>query len=456
MLTTAAQTLFAFEADWSALDEFLEEHARKFALPGAALVIVDAEGTLHQWNYGEWTDMRRPYFLGSVSKAVTAATILQLISEGRIESDQRVGHLLPEITFTGPAATTLSISHLLNHTSGLSRRSGFIHVPDLDDLADAGLEIELSSSPGTTSGYSNLNYVLLGLVVERATRERFGSVAKDLLFNPLEMGSTYASAASGDGLLGGHQYWFGIPIGRQQPAFARTAIPAGFIASSPVDMGAFLSAHLADDGDNAVLLPGDSASQARIPKEYSRVAGWRTTSVDGERDLHMSGATATSYAFAALLPASNLGFVFMTNLNAYNPIVNSADAIPAGILTFLGDGTADDAFPFNRLVLAGFGLLLIAGIIDLSRAGALWVRTGAPIQRGWSSSALVRVVATNLLMPIAVAWLLLRYFEIGLRPLLRLQPDIARSMILGIAFGLLAKALRQFTKQVHRSSDGNY
>jgi CubicO group peptidase (beta-lactamase class C family) len=375
-------------ADRHALDRFLDDHARKFGLPGAALVVVDESATVHEWSYGDWGATDNAYYLGSVSKTVTAAAVLQLINNGVVSATQPVYELLPEIAFEGPLATTLTISHLLNHTSGLSRRSGFTEIPPVDRLEDAQLTVELQHAPGANQGYSSLNYTILGLLIERITGQSFDAVVREQILGPVGMDSTTARTPIKDSPVDGRQYWFGVPIPRREPQFDASAIPAGYMVSSPIDMGRFLSAHLRSDAQKGLLLPGGSTLPAPLAQAGGRVAGWSVGSIAGHRVLHMSGATATSYSFAAMAPAEDLAFIFMTSVNAFNPIANSIDGVPEGILALLLGGTVEQQFPYNRLLLAGFGIILLLAIAGFVRALIRWFRAGTPLRAPLAAAVL--------------------------------------------------------------------
>lgn len=102
--------------------------------------------------------------LGSVTKAFTAATVLDLAARGRLSVDDRVGRLLPELT--GPVAD-VTVRQLLLHTSGLTGSHGQDHRP-LDRAAALAAisHLDLAFTPGSDYAYSNAGYTLLALVIE--------------------------------------------------------------------------------------------------------------------------------------------------------------------------------------------------------------------------------------------------------------------------------------------------
>ncbi|REE96819.1 CubicO group peptidase (beta-lactamase class C family) [Thermomonospora umbrina] len=107
------------------------------------------------------------FAIGSVTKAFTAAAVLELVEDGRLALDDRAGDLLPELT--GPAAE-VTVRRLLLHTSGLSGSHGEDHRP-LDRAAALAAISGLESAfrPGSGYAYSNAGYTLLALIIEKAS-----------------------------------------------------------------------------------------------------------------------------------------------------------------------------------------------------------------------------------------------------------------------------------------------
>jgi CubicO group peptidase (beta-lactamase class C family) len=176
--------------------------------PGLAVLVVDRGRVAFERSAGV-ADLRskRPirrttnFRLASVSKPFTAAAVMLLVRDGRLGYDDRLTDLFPGFPEYGRAIT---VRQLLNHTSGL---------PDYEDLmppADPSLPVETVQirdgevldllqaqtagkfEPGTRWAYSNSGYVLLGLVVERASGRRFSAFLKERIFEPLGMAATVA------------------------------------------------------------------------------------------------------------------------------------------------------------------------------------------------------------------------------------------------------------------------
>ncbi len=135
------------------------------------------------------------FLVGSVTKVFTAAAVMQLAEKGLLGLDDPLRKYVPEYPAKpGPAIT---IRHLLSHTSGIPEA-----VPDPRVLGDltkpvAPLDLirlvgdrALDFVPGEKAVYSNTGYVLLGLVIERASNESYADYLRDNVFGPLGMSAS--------------------------------------------------------------------------------------------------------------------------------------------------------------------------------------------------------------------------------------------------------------------------
>jgi CubicO group peptidase (beta-lactamase class C family) len=134
---------------------------------------------------------------GSVSKQFTAAAILLLEQQGKLRFSDPVIKYIPELPAYGQPVL---IRHLIHHTSGLREWSDiaeFAGSPQSLNVADnrAVLDIicrqrSLNSLPGEEFRYSNSNYILLALIVEKASGLSFADFTKKYIFDPADMTHT--------------------------------------------------------------------------------------------------------------------------------------------------------------------------------------------------------------------------------------------------------------------------
>jgi CubicO group peptidase (beta-lactamase class C family) len=111
------------------------------------------------------------FAIGSITKAVTAVSVLQLVDDGQLALDDRVGDVVPGLS--GPVADA-TIEQLLLHTSGITGGIGEDLEPLTKEQAIANLSrLEQSFEPGSDYEYSNPGYSLLGIVVEEVAGEPY-------------------------------------------------------------------------------------------------------------------------------------------------------------------------------------------------------------------------------------------------------------------------------------------
>jgi D-alanyl-D-alanine carboxypeptidase len=138
-------------------------------------------------------DGNSPFAIASITKTFTATLVLQLVDQGRLSLRDKVADLLPDV----PVPADVTVEQLLRHTSGIAD----LLVP-LRDRLNADLErlwqpAEVVAAvgqpwfaPGTGWAYSNTNYVLLGMIVERVGDQPIKKQLLDRILSPLGLEST--------------------------------------------------------------------------------------------------------------------------------------------------------------------------------------------------------------------------------------------------------------------------
>ncbi|WP_437034700.1 serine hydrolase domain-containing protein [Streptomyces sp. enrichment culture] len=190
------------------------EAAVAAGVPGVTATARDGRGT---WSatagVGDLRTQRERsprdrYRVGSITKTFVATVLLQLEAEGRLSLDDTVDTWLPGlITGNGHDGTRITLRQLLNHTSGVFSytededfgrtyflRDGFLeHRYDTltpERLVRIALAHEPYFEPGTSWNYSNTNYVLAGMVIEKATGRPYGQEVRRRIIDPLRLTAT--------------------------------------------------------------------------------------------------------------------------------------------------------------------------------------------------------------------------------------------------------------------------
>ncbi|WP_329160118.1 beta-lactamase family protein [Streptomyces anulatus] len=153
---------------------------------------------------GRPADPAARFRAGSVTKVFTAATVLQLAGERKLSLDRAARHYLPDLI---PAAYgEVTVRQLLDHTSGIPAadlpgrklEEWYAHRFDVHtprSMVASATAKEREFAPGVSQHYLNINYTVLGLLIERVTGHAYAREVSDRILRPLGLRSTYFPGA---------------------------------------------------------------------------------------------------------------------------------------------------------------------------------------------------------------------------------------------------------------------
>ena len=168
-------------------------------VPSASIAIVQDGAIAYLQAYGAGRiDPHTPaqpsmrYSIGSISKQFTAAAVLLLAEQGKLSLDDPVSRFVPNLT----RGNEVTIRELLSHTSGYQDYWPQDYVPPFmlqaitaDKILELWARKPLDFDPGTEWQYSNTNFVIAGLIVEKASGEPLLQFLTEHIFTPLGMKS---------------------------------------------------------------------------------------------------------------------------------------------------------------------------------------------------------------------------------------------------------------------------
>jgi CubicO group peptidase (beta-lactamase class C family) len=366
-----------------------------------------------------------PFVIGSATKSFTALAVMQLVDAGRVDLDAPVRDYVPELELADQRVDDITVRHLLQQTSGLDDLAG---GPLLASAADgtpleAVAELndaELTSTPGATWRYANVNYVLAGLVVERASGLDYSDYLQQEIFTPLGMTHSSASAdpVGSDVLADGHRFWFGVPVATE-PTRREATLAAGYLISTAEDLGRYLSLYLAEglgpDGNRIVstqgiqtLLTGgpDASLGPWADGQESRYAmGWFVGGPWGEEAVFHPGNTPDTTTMLTLFPERGVAVAVVVNAGNELPVPGNpfiADRVTRNVV-HAALGQPVEELPSMRRFYLVFDLvaLLLFGLAAWGLRRAIrTVTSGSPSRhpvRGWAG-VLVRTLVVGLLV----------------------------------------------------------
>ena len=184
-------------------------------------------------------DENTKYRIGSVSKLFTATIIFQLIEEGRLSLNTTVEKYFPDL----PNAKVITVSHLLNHRSGIQNYRSIkgksepkTHAEILDRIYQAKIEFP----PGTKAFYSNANYVLLGYLVEKICNKTFGEILQERIISKIGLNNTYCGTKTDLSKNESYSYKYKIRWQEEPETDMSITGGTGSIVSTPTDLTRFI------------------------------------------------------------------------------------------------------------------------------------------------------------------------------------------------------------------------
>jgi CubicO group peptidase (beta-lactamase class C family) len=415
------------------IDAYVDQSMRRLHIPAVALAVVAGDKIVHVRGFGRAhakggaPDAQTPFFIGSLTKSITALAVMQLVEGGKLALDAPVQRYLPWFRVADPHASALiTVRHLLHQTSGLPTSAGETPLANFDSdpgaaarQARALATCELNHAPGTVCAYCNMNYNLLGLVIEAASGTTYAEYVRRRIFLPLDMHHTYVdkTAAAQHGLALGHQLWFWWPRPAPDLPVPLGSLPSGQIISCVEDMAHYLIALLNGGryGRAQILSPAGVDELRRGAVEFSQwgislghyAMGWFTDTGGGPEVAWHTGNVPDFSAYMALLPRQGRGIILLSNVG-HHMMVPVCGELGAGLAALLA-GTSSArppaamtrTLPWLMRALLLLPLLQIGGGLVAVRQLRRWRRE--PLRRPHDRGERALVLLLPWLFDLAIA-----------------------------------------------------
>ncbi|HUF39661.1 MAG TPA: serine hydrolase domain-containing protein, partial [Anaerolineales bacterium] len=343
--SAAPQPQAAYEAEMRA---YIANQMQAYKIPGLALAVVRGGEVEFLEGFGDADSTGRPvtpdtpFLLASVSKGITALAVMQLVEAGRLGLDDPVREHVPWFEVEGGRGGGITVAQLLYQTSGLTELAGReanLRPDGPDALEEAVRAIaaeELAFAPGEGWENSNLNYDVLGLLVQEVSGQPYGDYIDTNIFAPLEMDNSFASLeeARSGGAAGSFYPFFGFPLAFDGlMPYSRATLPSAGLWSTAADMSRYLVA-LLDGGDSGPISPaglealhtpghmfdekqgyamGWTVNHNFVPPEF--LAGTGREEYAGMTILFHEGDGLGYKAMAFLIPEIEYGSILLMNTN---------------------------------------------------------------------------------------------------------------------------------------------
>lgn len=313
------------------MKQFIERRTQEVGAPGAAWVAIEEAGVSYSGATGRQDlgspaklSSETPMEVGSISKPITAAAVMQLVDSGAVRLDTPITRYLPEFELGAQgAADRITVRHLLSHTSGIGTLAGNLTQADIDTSPSALRarvatlsKVEPVALPGTRWEYSNANYQILGLLIEDVSGLSYERYIERNIFEPLGMADSYVfDPPETKEPAEGHRFWFGYLRTTPDRYKGRGSGPQGGAVLSAHDLGLFLAAMMNGKDDILSRATKEEMMQPQ-PGAPNYGLGWFLREDDkGSRVWH-GGSSPGFQAVAAMRPDDKTGFAILTNAHS--------------------------------------------------------------------------------------------------------------------------------------------
>ncbi|QTD42533.1 serine hydrolase [Sporosarcina sp. Te-1] len=277
------------------IPEQIDQYLSNQEFQGAVLISMDRK-VLFEKGYGMATssvqnNTNTLYQIASLTKSFTAVAIMQLAEKQMLHIDDPIAKYFPDF----PNADTITIGHLLSHSSGIpdylkpDYQFDFSKVWEPNDLIEVVRNEPLEFTPGESFSYSNTGYVLLGLIIEQVSGQLYSEYIEEQIFKPSGMHDSMFETREGSQVAEGHVEGKTGPHIHNSAAYA-----AGNIISTAEDLALFddaLRQNLLVSEETTKLMGTTQAS--KFPHQHGY--GWYTQDVMGYKSVGHSGGYPSGF-----------------------------------------------------------------------------------------------------------------------------------------------------------------
>jgi CubicO group peptidase (beta-lactamase class C family) len=312
------------------IDNCVQSQMRRQHIPGLSLAVVKEGKVVVAKGYGlanvEHNVAAKPetvYQSGSIGKQFTATAVMLLVGEGKLRLDDKIKKYLDG---TPQAWETITVRHLLTHTSGI-KNYGPEDLNYRQDYSEKQLlqkvvSLPLDFSPGEKWSYSNTGYILLGIIIRKASGEFYGEYLRKRVFAPLGMDTTriiseediVPNRAAGYRLVNGqlkNQEWV-------SPSLNTTA--DGSLYLTVLDLAKWDAALYTERLlKRAALEQMWTAVKTNDGKSHPYGFGWKIGQFRGQKVVEHSGEWQGFQTYIARLLDDKLTIIVLTNLAQADP-----------------------------------------------------------------------------------------------------------------------------------------
>jgi len=436
------------------IDKFVNSTMETEKIPGMSISIVKEDKVLYSKGYGVSDEIgttvteETPFLLGTVTTSFTALGIMQLVQENKIDINSSVQKYIPWFTLKDEESSKkITVKSLLTQTSGLSTSVGTMKNPSsnlsLEETIKRLNDVDLSHTVNSTYEYCNLNYVILGYIIETVSQTSYSDYIQQHIFNSLEMENSYTSIteASKNGLSTGYTsfLWNKKPLKTTEHS---ELLPSAYLVSTSKDMSNYLMAQMNDGkyrGRALISSAGLEILQSPTIKNFrgnSYCMGW----FDYGDTLQLGGDTDNFHSDMIINKAEKLGIVLLINANDLEQFDrDSYNIIARDINDILLGKSPEYTQSMSRKIINSVFISEIILSLALLYFFIKWI---SDLRHGYidTKKNAIHILILNIAFPIVLFVISSKYFDISFADIFNSPTDLVLItfllplVLLGIGF----------------------
>lgn len=349
MLTVLFRAPVTAESDKS-IDGLVSEFRSQTKCREVSVVVYD---------HGELTyygDSKCLYQIGSMTKSFTGLAVQKLINSGSLSGSDKVSDLIPGFkAYYGSGEADITVEDLLMQRSGYTNsETDYPSASEgmtLEEWAQSISGRELKTRPGEEYSYSNVNYNLLGLIIEKRTGMSYREYMEVTLLDDLGLDSTFVGMPEDTSrIVEGTRPGFRTVFKYEVPV-REGSIPAGYFYSDAEDIGKWMKSWI--EGVD----PDMDSVMDILEHEGDYYGGWERFNGD---TIGHSGGTPNYSSRIVFSRSKETGVCVLTNMNVASTTDSLCNNIFAGLNGDAHDGLICDVWTVFDII---FTAVSVSGVI---------------------------------------------------------------------------------------------
>lgn len=313
------------------ITSFINESDFDIKSPGLSILVAKDGKTIYTKGFGMANlennikaEPKHVFEIGSITKQFTALSILMLEEQGKLSVDDGITKYIPDYPTQGK---TITLHHLLNHTSGIK---SYTNMPSFMTLARTDMtptelinvfkNEPMEFDPGTQYNYSNSGYILLGHIIEVVSGKSYAEFIKTNIFDKLGMTNSYYGSMTQ--LIPNRARGYSeTDSGYRNANYLSMTIPyaAGSIMSTTEDLLKWQNAISANTLiSESSLIKATNGSKLNNGEDIPYGYGWIKGNIRGSKTYEHSGGIFGYSSNGIFLPEENIYIIGLTNCDCGN------------------------------------------------------------------------------------------------------------------------------------------